>query len=50
MSGRHPSVAACLRWPRAAVEDAATVQSYLAAFEQAGCDEVTLFPCASDPA
>lgn len=33
-----------------AAKDAETVRSYLAAFEQAGCDELILFPSASDPA
>ncbi|MEZ5075851.1 MAG: LLM class flavin-dependent oxidoreductase [Solirubrobacterales bacterium] len=31
-----------------AAKDAATVQGYLQAFDGAGCDELILFPCASD--
>jgi alkanesulfonate monooxygenase SsuD/methylene tetrahydromethanopterin reductase-like flavin-dependent oxidoreductase (luciferase family) len=33
-----------------AAKDAETVKQYLAAFEEAGCDELILFPSASDPA
>ncbi len=33
-----------------AAKDAATVQQYLAAFEEAGCDELIVFPSSSDPA
>jgi alkanesulfonate monooxygenase SsuD/methylene tetrahydromethanopterin reductase-like flavin-dependent oxidoreductase (luciferase family) len=33
-----------------AAKDADTVQQYTAAFEEAGCDELILFPSASDPA
>jgi alkanesulfonate monooxygenase SsuD/methylene tetrahydromethanopterin reductase-like flavin-dependent oxidoreductase (luciferase family) len=33
-----------------AAKDAETVQQYLAAFEQAGCQELFLFPSSSDPA
>jgi len=33
-----------------AAKDAETVKGYLAAFEGVGCDELILFPCASDPA
>lgn len=33
-----------------AAKDAETVQGYLAAFTEAGCDELVLFPCSSDPA
>lgn len=33
-----------------AAKDGEAVRRYLAAFEQAGCDELILFPCASDPA
>jgi len=33
-----------------AAKDAETVKGYLAAFEDAGCDELILFPSASDPA
>jgi alkanesulfonate monooxygenase SsuD/methylene tetrahydromethanopterin reductase-like flavin-dependent oxidoreductase (luciferase family) len=33
----------------AAAKDADTVKQYLSAFEQAGCDELVLFPCASGP-
>jgi alkanesulfonate monooxygenase SsuD/methylene tetrahydromethanopterin reductase-like flavin-dependent oxidoreductase (luciferase family) len=32
-----------------AAKDADTVQGYLSAFESAGCDELVLFPCSSDP-
>ena len=32
-----------------AAKDAETVQQYLAAFEDAGCDELILFPSSSDP-
>lgn len=32
-----------------AAKDAETVQGYLAAFAEAGCDELILFPSASDP-
>jgi alkanesulfonate monooxygenase SsuD/methylene tetrahydromethanopterin reductase-like flavin-dependent oxidoreductase (luciferase family) len=32
-----------------AAKDADTVKQYLSAFESAGCDELILFPCASDP-
>jgi len=32
-----------------AAKDAETVQTYLQAFEGAGCDELILFPSASDP-
>ena len=32
-----------------AATDADTVKQYLGAFEQAGCDELVLFPCSSDP-
>jgi hypothetical protein len=28
--------------------DEGTVQSYLSAFEEAGCDELVLFPCATE--
>jgi alkanesulfonate monooxygenase SsuD/methylene tetrahydromethanopterin reductase-like flavin-dependent oxidoreductase (luciferase family) len=31
-------------------KDADTVKGYLAAFEQAGCDELVWIPCSSDPA
>lgn len=34
----------------AAAKDAETVQGYLQAFTDAGCDELVLFPCSSDPA
>lgn len=33
----------------AAAKDAETVKQYLAAFEEAGCDELIVFPSASDP-
>ena len=33
-----------------AAKDPETVKQYLAAFEEAGCDELILFPSASDPA
>lgn len=33
-----------------AAKDADTVRAYAAAFEEAGCDELIFFPCASDPA
>jgi alkanesulfonate monooxygenase SsuD/methylene tetrahydromethanopterin reductase-like flavin-dependent oxidoreductase (luciferase family) len=32
-----------------AAKDAETVKGYMAAFEQAGCDELFMFPCSSDP-
>jgi alkanesulfonate monooxygenase SsuD/methylene tetrahydromethanopterin reductase-like flavin-dependent oxidoreductase (luciferase family) len=32
-----------------AAKDEQTVKGYLAAFEAAGCDELILFPCSSDP-
>jgi alkanesulfonate monooxygenase SsuD/methylene tetrahydromethanopterin reductase-like flavin-dependent oxidoreductase (luciferase family) len=32
-----------------AAKDAETVKQYLAAYEDAGCDELILFPCSSDP-
>ncbi|HZA90604.1 MAG TPA: hypothetical protein VE401_10250, partial [Solirubrobacterales bacterium] len=32
-----------------AATSAEMVQSYASAFEQAGCDELVLFPCSSDP-
>jgi alkanesulfonate monooxygenase SsuD/methylene tetrahydromethanopterin reductase-like flavin-dependent oxidoreductase (luciferase family) len=32
-----------------AATDPDTVRAYVSAFEQAGCDELVLFPCASDP-
>lgn len=32
-----------------AAKDADTVKQYIAGFEAAGCDELILFPCASDP-
>ncbi len=32
----------------AAATDAETVQSYVRAYEEAGCDELTFFPCSSD--
>ena len=32
-----------------AAKDADTVQGYISAFEQAGCDELIMFPSASDP-
>lgn len=32
-----------------AAKDADTVRGYLQAFEDAGCDELILFPCSSDP-
>jgi alkanesulfonate monooxygenase SsuD/methylene tetrahydromethanopterin reductase-like flavin-dependent oxidoreductase (luciferase family) len=32
-----------------AATDAETVNQYVSAFEQAGCDELVLFPCGSDP-
>jgi len=34
----------------AAAKDAETVRQYLAAFEDAGCDELIVFPSSSDPA
>jgi len=34
----------------AAAKDAETVQGYLQAFTDAGCDELVLFPCSGDPA
>jgi alkanesulfonate monooxygenase SsuD/methylene tetrahydromethanopterin reductase-like flavin-dependent oxidoreductase (luciferase family) len=33
-----------------AAKDAETVKGYMAAFEQAGCDELFMFPCSSDSA
>jgi alkanesulfonate monooxygenase SsuD/methylene tetrahydromethanopterin reductase-like flavin-dependent oxidoreductase (luciferase family) len=33
-----------------AARDADTAKAYVAAFESTGCDELILFPCASDPA
>ncbi|MFN8112819.1 MAG: LLM class flavin-dependent oxidoreductase [Solirubrobacterales bacterium] len=33
-----------------AATDPDTVKGYLAAFEQAGCDELIMFPCSGDPA
>ena len=33
-----------------AAKDAETVRQYVEAFEQAGCDELILFPSSSDPA
>ncbi len=33
-----------------AAKDAETVQGYISAFESAGCEELIMFPCASDPA
>jgi len=33
-----------------AAKDAATVKQYVGAFEEAGCDELIVFPSASDPA
>jgi len=33
-----------------AAKDADTVQGYISAFENAGCDELILFPSSSDPA
>jgi alkanesulfonate monooxygenase SsuD/methylene tetrahydromethanopterin reductase-like flavin-dependent oxidoreductase (luciferase family) len=33
----------------AAATDAETVRGYVSGFEQAGCDELVFFPCASDP-
>jgi alkanesulfonate monooxygenase SsuD/methylene tetrahydromethanopterin reductase-like flavin-dependent oxidoreductase (luciferase family) len=33
-----------------AATDPETVKGYLAAFEEAGCDELNMFPCSSDPA
>ena len=33
-----------------AAKDADTVRAYLSAFEQAGCQELIMFPCSSDPA
>jgi len=33
-----------------AATDADTVKGYLAAFEDAGCDELVMFPCSGDPA
>jgi alkanesulfonate monooxygenase SsuD/methylene tetrahydromethanopterin reductase-like flavin-dependent oxidoreductase (luciferase family) len=32
-----------------AAKDAETVKGYMQAFEQAGCDELIMFPCSSDP-
>jgi len=32
-----------------AAKDADTVKQYMSAFESGGCDELVLFPCASDP-
>ena len=31
-----------------AAKDAETVKGYMSAFEQAGCDELFMFPCSSD--
>jgi alkanesulfonate monooxygenase SsuD/methylene tetrahydromethanopterin reductase-like flavin-dependent oxidoreductase (luciferase family) len=33
-----------------AAKDAETVKGYISAFEDAGCDELILFPCSNDPA
>jgi alkanesulfonate monooxygenase SsuD/methylene tetrahydromethanopterin reductase-like flavin-dependent oxidoreductase (luciferase family) len=33
-----------------AAKDPDTVKGYLSAFESAGCDELVIFPCSSDPA
>jgi alkanesulfonate monooxygenase SsuD/methylene tetrahydromethanopterin reductase-like flavin-dependent oxidoreductase (luciferase family) len=33
-----------------AAKDADTVKGYLSAFENAGCDELVIFPCSSEPA
>lgn len=33
-----------------AAKDAGTVKAYLAAFEEAGCGELIMFPCSGDPA
>jgi alkanesulfonate monooxygenase SsuD/methylene tetrahydromethanopterin reductase-like flavin-dependent oxidoreductase (luciferase family) len=33
----------------AAATDAETVRSYIEAYDEAGCDELTFFPCSSDP-
>ena len=33
-----------------AATDPETVERYIAAFEQAGCDELIIFPSSSDPA
>ena len=33
-----------------AATDPDTVEAYLAAFEEAGCGELILFPCSNDPA
>jgi alkanesulfonate monooxygenase SsuD/methylene tetrahydromethanopterin reductase-like flavin-dependent oxidoreductase (luciferase family) len=33
-----------------AAKDSETVKQYLGAFEEAGCDELILFPSSSDPA
>ena len=33
-----------------AATDPDTVKAYLAAFEEAGCGELILFPCSNDPA
>ena len=33
-----------------AATDPETVKGYLAAFEEAGCDELVMFPCSGDPA
>ena len=33
-----------------AAKDSGTVEGYMSAFEGAGCDELILFPCSSDPA
>jgi alkanesulfonate monooxygenase SsuD/methylene tetrahydromethanopterin reductase-like flavin-dependent oxidoreductase (luciferase family) len=33
-----------------AAKDAETVKGYLGAYEDAGCDELILFPCSNDPA
>ena len=33
-----------------AATDSETVQGYISAFTEAGCDELVLFPCSGDPA
>ncbi len=33
-----------------AAKDADTVKGYISGFDEAGCDELILFPCSSDPA
>ena len=33
-----------------AAKDADTVKGYISAFESAGCDELVIFPCSSEPA